>query len=555
MFKKLLISFVFTLVAFVTYGQTIVSTSPENKNVVLEEFTGIHCVFCPDGHAIAQGIQDANPDRVSLINVHQGSFANPSTGEPDFRTRFGDALAAQTGLQGYPSGTVNRHVFSGSNTILDRSQWATRSNQIMGTPSYVNLAVEADIDVQTNMMNIHVEAYYTDSSPENTNFLNVVMLQNNTRGPQTGGGQGNNYNHMHRLVDMITGQWGEEITQTTSGTFVERDYAYPILPQNNYVPVEIGDLEIVVFMTETRQEIISGNRTTPTTNVSNANDVNVRYVEDFDSDCAGSNLTFSPRVNIQNVGSNPVTSLAIEYTINGTTDTYNWTGNIASLKSETVELPEVSLTLAETNSLEISVPNDDYNANNSLTMPFGAPLSSGTLELIITTDDRGDQCRWKIKDSQGTTIENGGPYGNNQTYYQRINVDEDCYEFNLIDTGGNGGNEISLKDHLGNVIYETNGNYRTNEITKFYSDGILGLNENLLENIAIYPNPASTVLNINNAKNANIQVFDILGKTIFSQENISVNERINISNLENGTYFIKISMDNAVTTKKFLIFK
>ncbi|MCB0468748.1 MAG: T9SS type A sorting domain-containing protein, partial [Aequorivita sp.] len=42
---------------------------------------------------------------------------------------------------------------------------------------------------------------------------------------------------------------------------------------------------------------------------------------------------------------------------------------------------------------------------------------------------------------------------------------------------------------------------------------------------------------------------------IFSQENISVNERINISNLENGTYFIKISMDNAVTTKKFLIFK
>ena len=136
-----------------------------------------------------------------------------------------------------------------------------------------------------------------------------------------------------------------------------------------------------------------------------------------------------------------------------------------------------------------------------------------------------------------------------------MNIDEDCYEFSIIDTGGNGGNVISLKDHEGNVIYETNGNYRTNEITKFYSDGILGISENLLENIAIYPNPASTVLNINNAKNANIQVFDILGKTIFSQENISVNERINISNLENGTYFIKISMDNAVTTKKFLIFK
>lgn len=555
MFKKLPLSLVVSLFALASYGQTIVSTTPENKNVVLEEFTGIHCVYCPDGHAIAQSIQDANPDRVSLINIHQGSFASPSSGEPDFRTRWGDAIANQTGLTGYPAGTVNRHVFSGTNTSLGRSQWTSRSNQIMAMPSYLNIAATADIDVQTNMMNIHVEAYYTDDSPESTNFLNVVLLQDNTLGPQTGGGQGNNYNHMHRLVDMVTGQWGEEITQTTSGTFIERDYAYPILPHNNYVPVEIGDLEIVVFMTETRQEIISGNRTTPTTNVTNSNDANVRYVEDFDTDCAGSTLTFSPRVNIQNVGSNPITSLAIDYTINGNTDTYNWTGNIASLKSETVELPQVSLTLLDTNTLEISIPNDDDNSNNVLTMPFGAPLSTGTLDLIITTDDRGDQCRWKIKDSQGTVIDSGGPYGNNQTYYKRINLTEDCYEFNLIDTGGNGGNAISLIDNEGTVVYETDGNYKTNEITKFYSNGVLGTNEATLEHIRLYPNPASTVLTLSNAENANIEVFDLLGKLILTQKNIDMNQQINVSKLQNGTYFMRISKEDAVATKKFVIAK
>jgi hypothetical protein len=48
-----------------SFGQTIVSTSPENKKVVLEEFTGIKCVFCPQGHAIAQAIQNNNPDDVS----------------------------------------------------------------------------------------------------------------------------------------------------------------------------------------------------------------------------------------------------------------------------------------------------------------------------------------------------------------------------------------------------------------------------------------------------------------------------------------------------------
>ncbi len=49
-------------------AQTFVSTTAENKNVVLEEFTGIYCTYCPDGHVVAQGIQDANPNDVVLIN-------------------------------------------------------------------------------------------------------------------------------------------------------------------------------------------------------------------------------------------------------------------------------------------------------------------------------------------------------------------------------------------------------------------------------------------------------------------------------------------------------
>ncbi|MCG2418198.1 Omp28-related outer membrane protein [Aequorivita sp. F47161] len=553
MVKKLLITSVFVLFAITTYGQTIVSTSPENKNVVLEEFTGIYCVFCPDGHSIAQGIQNANPDRVSLINIHQGGFASPSGDDPDFRTPFGNALAAQTGLTGYPSGTVNRHVFSGSNTILGRNQWPARANEIMAVASYVNLAATAAIDVQTNIMNIHVEAYYTGDSPESTNFLNVVLLQDNTKGPQTGGGQGNNYNHMHRLVDMVTGQWGEEINQTTSGTFVERDFAYPILNENNNIPVEIGDLEIVVFMTETRQEIISGNRTTPTTNVTYTNDANVRYVEKFSPDCAGEDFEFTPKVNIQNVGTNPITSLSIEYTLNGVSDTFAWTGNIESLKSETITLPEVSTVLLETNTFEVSIPNDDYNANNVLTIPFEVPLTTGTLDLIIETDNRGDQCRWNLKDSQGTTVANGGPYGNNEIYFERINIAEDCYTFSLIDTGGDGGNTVSLIDNEGTEIFVTDGTYGTIAVTKFYSDGVLGLNQTTLENVTIYPNPAKDEINISNAENAEIKIYDVLGKMIFSMNNIEMNQQLNVAKFETGTYFIKISKDNSVTTKRFLI--
>ena len=53
----------------------------------------------------------SNRSPVVLINIHQGSFAGNN---PDYKTDWGNALAGQTGLTGYPSGTINRRVFSGT---------------------------------------------------------------------------------------------------------------------------------------------------------------------------------------------------------------------------------------------------------------------------------------------------------------------------------------------------------------------------------------------------------------------------------------------------------
>ncbi|MBN2663718.1 MAG: hypothetical protein JXR68_08725, partial [Bacteroidales bacterium] len=202
--KKLLSFLSFLLISLSFFAQTIVGTTVETKNVVLEEFTGIHCTFCPQGHAIAQAIKDAHPDNVFLINIHTGSYATPSGDEPDFRTDFGAAIASQSGLTGYPAGTVNRHLFSGysqgSGTAMSRDKWELAANQILPQDAYVNIAVEAELNIQTREIIVHVEAYYTGDSPEATNMLNVALLQDNTLGPQVGGNMGDNYVHMHRLV-------------------------------------------------------------------------------------------------------------------------------------------------------------------------------------------------------------------------------------------------------------------------------------------------------------------------------------------------------------------
>ena len=91
MMKKLLI-IALALVSTVSFAQNLVSTTPENKNVVLEEYTGIYCVWCPAGHVIGESMHAQNPNDVFLINIHTGGFSNPSSAsDPNFNTTVGTA--------------------------------------------------------------------------------------------------------------------------------------------------------------------------------------------------------------------------------------------------------------------------------------------------------------------------------------------------------------------------------------------------------------------------------------------------------------------------------
>ena len=254
------------------YAQNLVDTLLHNKNVVLEEFTGIHCVFCPDGHVIAQSIYTVYPQRVSLINVHVGSYAQPSFGEPDFRTVFGSSLSSQSNLSGYPAGTVNRHLFNSSQsggTALSRGDWQLATITILSQLSPVNIASIAQYDTATGRLHIDVEIYYTDTQSVFLNYLNIAITQDSILGPQTGAQSYNpaaivpgpwspTYSHQHMLRHLITGQWGAVLDPITPGTFISRRYTWQVPPDINDIPILIEHLRVVSFITESSQEIITG---------------------------------------------------------------------------------------------------------------------------------------------------------------------------------------------------------------------------------------------------------------------------------------------------------
>ena len=549
---KLFSSVVLTFFTLVIFGQTIVSTSPENKKVVLEEFTGLHCGWCPDGHTIAQNIQNNNPESVFLINIHQGGYSNPGNGEPDFRTPFGNALAAQVGANFYPSGTINRN-----SNALSRGSWTGASNSVLGQNSNVNVAFEANIDVQTNELTVHLEAFYTSDSPEDSNLLNIALLQNNTLGPQTDytGTVENTleYNHMHRLVWLITGQWGQTISTTIEGTFIDETYTYSIPSDYKGVAVAIEDLELVAFITETQKDIPSGNGVYPTySNFANENNARIKYVENILPQCG---FDIMPTVNIQNFGENDVTDVEITYSVNGgNPQVYNWSGLLLSLQSKSIELPSISYTIEEINTINISLSDDDDNTDNDFAYEFSiANTYTSTVNMILNTGNAGSQCTWDLMNSNDEILYSGGPYTNNENIQETFELTQNCYRFRVFDTAGNGGGSIVLYDSESQVVYNTPGNYGEGEEAFFRTTEVLSINDNNLQNVIIYPNPTTSILNIENAENSMIEVYDLLGRVVLSENNISINKQLNVSNLSTGTYLIKISNNGQIKTDKFII--
>lgn len=561
LFTKLMLVGIGTLATY-SYGQTIVSTEPENKKAILEEFTGVNCQYCPDGHAIAEQILNNNPGNAFAINIHAGGFANPSGSQPDFRTQWGAAIDGQAGVAGYPAGTVNRHVFPGwsminGRTAMGRNYWNAAANQIMNTPSYLNMAVEATLDIDTRELIVHVEAYYTDDSPESTNRLNVALLQNNTLGPQSGGGMGNEYVHMRRLVDLLTGQWGEEINTTAQGSFVERTYTYSIPEDYKGIPANLGNMEIVVFMAESNQEIISGNGTFPSLlGLEYDNDLAIVEIGEFPQVCEN---VITPTVVVENNGGFNQTSVTFEYSINsGEVHTFTWQGNIPPLNSRTIELPEVHYTSAGTNTIEISVAEDENNDNNTITAEFNDAPKAETTSLFLTlnTDHQGSQTRWVLRNSNNFTIMQGNGYANNETYEIEIELpsNADCYSFRVSDTGGNGGATVELRDANGNILSTSDGNYGAGYTDEF-AYGQLSTMEQSLATTNVYPNPSTGVFNITSDQNIQkVHVYDMTGKLVqtFDGKN-KKDSQINLESFSKGNYILRIQTEQSVSTKKVIV--
>ncbi len=566
--------------AFNVKAQQYVSTEPANRNVILEEFTGRNCGYCPDGHLIANQIMTNNPGRVWAINVHSGSYA--PTSYPNFNTNVSATILSGFSVSGFPSGVVNRSTA----TAQGRGTWNNLATQQLGQAAECNVAGIARINPETRVATITVEVYYTGNSGYDENYLSVAMLQDSIMGSQSGM-TGNpaqvvngTYCHMHILRDMITPAWGESIAPTTQGTLITKTYEYQIpesIGSPNGVEVILDHIFFLAWVSECYQG-------TPTRPILNACELEKTYMSNepiypsmgevtqrINASCSlEKNFDFT----LTNIGTDPLTSVKFSAAIAGATQEFEWTG----------ELPSGDNTKMD---FTMEIPYGSFNGTLNIIEANGQPFESSMgfvavsqewaevecegettmIKVYIIQDQWGEQITWDIINSAGEIIANGGPYqhligsGVTQANVETLNdiPVNDCYLFRIYDSNNNGiccnyGNGYYyIKDANGNRIIEGDGEFGS------MASHLISIKGNTTsvdavsqETLKVYPNPANDYLTVE-GEMTSLEVYNAIGQRMLAKMVNGNSTRINLSEFNNGIYFLRVNNNGEVTTRKFSV--
>ena len=119
------------------------------------------------------------------------------------------------------------------------------------------------------------------------------------------------------------------------------------------------------------------------------------------------------------------------------------------------------------------------------------------------------------------------------------------------------GYDNTLCSHVSGVVFAEGGLTTIDDegfCGVFQINGV-GINEKSIENIAIYPNPVRDMLNIENANNVNVSIYSANGQLVKTINNVNGDASINMSEMSNGLYFVKLQDENASRIEKIQVIR
>jgi hypothetical protein len=300
-----------------------------------------------------------------------------------------------------------------------------------------------------------------------------------------------------------------------------------------------------------------------------------------------------PEVRIRNNGSETLTSCTFTYGVAGSEmESYVWTGTLAPLESIVVELEYSNPVLwegiedeIETFEISVAAPNgttDQNPSNNSSSSQFVRPPmytygegddDDNRLILWHTTNQAYWETSYTIYDMDGNEVYSRNDFSEAQTAYRdTIQLSGGCYLFHLEDSDDDGlsffanndGNGSMRLKKVGSSILETFQPNFGKEINHyFYWNTDIVSTEELPEkkvSAVVYPNPSTGefFLKLQGfGQNVEVRVFDTNGRLVkqkrFKSNGSYLLESVDLSDVNNGLYYIKVSDGKQVSNETVVV--
>ena len=221
------------------------------KKVLIEEFTGAWCGYCPDGAHRVENLINDNDGRVVGVSLHSGDAMEVA------HTNYLETTYQNTG---FPSGMVDRVSLNGS-TTLNRGYWdGVASNQLSET-AVCGLAIISQVNGASAAVEVH--AGFNSTLNGDDYRLTVYLIEDGVTGTGSGYDQRNYYNtdsespfydlgdpivgyeHNHTLRAVLSESLGDAImvSEMVSGGEHIETYTVDISSYNK------NNLSIVAFVT------------------------------------------------------------------------------------------------------------------------------------------------------------------------------------------------------------------------------------------------------------------------------------------------------------------
>lgn len=198
------------------YKEEIEKPDTQQK-VLLEDFTGHKCVYCPAAQVVAQELAESyGEDKLIVVAIHAGFLASPTPGstfEYDFTTEAGTEYYNFFSIGNLPNGMVNR-VNTDGDYVLPSGDWGTNVASEFLVEPQLDIAIDAEIAGSKLSGDITLD--FITNMDQESNLL-IWVLEDSIVKPQTLPEIGvvEDYIHNHVLRGSVNGSWGEALPSTS----------------------------------------------------------------------------------------------------------------------------------------------------------------------------------------------------------------------------------------------------------------------------------------------------------------------------------------------------